>query len=54
MMHGPRNLPPTGGMREMCGRKWLEWHSKRLSVGRELGIGAYNVIFAHYGRRPSL
>jgi hypothetical protein len=52
MMHGPRNLPPTGGMREMFERKWLEWDSKGLAVGRELRIGAYSVISAHYRRPP--
>jgi len=53
MMRGPRNLLPTGGMREMFERKSLEWDSKGLAVGRELRIGAFSVISAHYRRRPS-
>jgi hypothetical protein len=50
MMHGFRNLPPTGGTREMFERKWLEWDSKGLAVGRSYAKGAYSVISAHYRR----
>jgi len=34
MMHGLRNLPSTGGMREMFERKWLEWEREGLAFGR--------------------
>jgi hypothetical protein len=30
-MHGSRNLPPTGGMREMFERKWLMMGFHELS-----------------------
>ena len=53
MMRGPRNLLPIGAMREMFERKWLKWLLLGIAVGRELRIGAYSVISAHYRRRPS-
>jgi hypothetical protein len=54
MMRGFGNLPPTGGKREMFERKWLEWDSKGLAVGRELRIGGVQRDFCSLSPPASL
>jgi hypothetical protein len=48
-MHGFRNLPPTGGMREMFEQKWAKMGLQGFSGGTGATPRGYSVI-AHYRR----